>query len=160
MSASVDLRGFTYQLDPIQKQTQWRLDLLEIELAKAQQGEQSCAQIIDDLKQREQDQASLAMTSWQSHVNVSVHQSALEFLLTLKNAIFRKQEELLALQKKCTSIREECIGLQQKLEIFESHRQECLDEYILEQLHQQNAEIDRDWNARSMWRAKRKEVSV
>ncbi|MES2036405.1 MAG: hypothetical protein V4495_01085 [Pseudomonadota bacterium] len=160
MSSSVDLRGFTYQLDPVQKQAQWKLDILEIDLAKAQHEVQQCEQLIEQLKLREQEQAQLARTSWHSHMNVSVHQSALEFLLTLKAEMLIKQEELIGLQNKCSLIRQECINLQQKMELFDSHRQECLDEYILEQLHQQHAEIDRDWNARSMWRAKKREANV
>ncbi len=160
MSSSVDLRGFTYQLDPVQKQTQWKLDILEIDLARAQHEVQQCAQVIEQLKLRELEQAQLARTSWHSHMNVSVYQSALEFLLVLKAEMLVKQEELIKLQDKCSLIRQECVNLQQKMELFDSHRKECLDEYVLEQLHHQNAEIDRDWNARSMWRAKKQEASV
>ncbi|MFZ6721392.1 hypothetical protein [Undibacterium sp. Ji49W] len=156
MSASVDLRGFFYQLEPVQNKTQWELDLIEVQLADALRELEQCRVDIELKQLRKREQSDLARTSWQTNFNMLTHQSALGFLVMLETDIMAGQKHLNQLSHKVATLRGECVLLQQKIQLMDSHRNECLDEYAAEQLRQQTAEIDRDWSARSIWRDKMK----
>lgn len=156
MSQGRDLRGFVYQLAPVMKVAEWELNRRQQTLALAQADYTQCEMQIHSLQQAYLIEASKAKTAWNEQLNVSNHGHALQYLQTKKMQIQLKLEELSRLRLALIEARSACVEQQMKLELIESHRENAILEYGLEQSKVASSEADRDWSARSIWRKKMK----
>lgn len=159
MGALVDLRAFTYQLTPIHKMAQWKLDVLRQELASAQGEVTSCLARITDLKSRYSIEAATVKLAWLEQLNVTNHSYALNYLMSLKGALEREYKNLSLVQSVLCAARLACIEQQRKLELIESHRESEISDFKLTQLNRMLSEADRDWAARSIWKKKSEGLS-
>ena len=153
MSSSVDLRGFVYRLSPVQKLATWKLDSLHQKLASAQSDVVACEKVLGQLKLNYLEKANEVKDAWLSRLNVTNHSQSLHYLQTQKMRIEHKVQELQGLRLVLDELRRECIDQQKKVDLIDSHRENSIEEYQLEQQNILSAEADRDWNARTQWRA-------
>jgi hypothetical protein len=150
---TVDLRKFAYALEPVRRKHRWQFDASLAKLGKAQvavdEAERSLQQLRDGYTQAARD-AGAAQTG---RFDPGMHRRSVAYLGQVQRQIDLQKERLQELQEERGRLRAECVVLQQKLELTERHRQQSLDEYVLAEQNRQSAEADRDWVARSLWRA-------
>ena len=152
MSSNVDVRKFKYALAPLLRRAHWELDSLRLELAQARK---TLEQLKQDQKQRELEFESYLdqlRQSWNTHLNVTVHGHALNYVQVEKNAIIEAQNLISEKEEVMNALIAKCVAQQHKLELLEKNEQHAKDQFLLEQSNLLNAEIDRDWNARREWK--------
>ncbi|MBC3875058.1 hypothetical protein [Undibacterium flavidum] len=156
MSQGKDLRGFVYQLAPVLKVAEWELSRRQQRLALLQAELTQCEYVLRALKQAYVLEANNAKNVWNTQLDVANHGHALQYLQEKKMQIQFKTEELLRLQASVIDARAACVDQQMKLELIESHRENAIADFGLEQSKLLSSEADRDWSARSLWRKKAK----
>ena len=157
MSSSVDLRGFSYQLEPILQRTQWEIDALQMRLGLSLRALEECQSSLRDMEAKLGSQVAALGVTWQARLDPQSYQQGLLFLAQRKQDIETQRKTLESLQENHMLIQKECVVKQQKIELIQSHRNECLDDFMVTQTNLQSSEADRDWNARSTWREKHTE---
>ncbi len=152
MSSLVDLRGFKYALEPLAQQAQWKLDALQLVLARAQQQLSECKIILNQLHTQKEAVLVAVKELWKSRLDLTTYTHALDFIQSLQKKIETQQLEVDEKRKQLDEAMNACTVQQQKLELLATHRQENLEEFSLEQGNILSAEADRDWNARRFLR--------
>jgi len=147
---SIDLRAFSYALEPLRRKQQWQLDSLQAQLGKAQRALDLAEQELRDM-QAAFDGAS-ADAAMAAHFDPRRHQGSLAYLLQCRRQMETSRERLQELREKRDDLSRSCLSMQQALETTEAHRRRCLEEYAHAEQSRQAAEADRDWIAREHWR--------
>ncbi|HWW08324.1 hypothetical protein [Collimonas sp.] len=149
---ATDLRGFVYPLASIQQRYQWQLDILQGQLGAIQNQMQAQQERLAEMRRQMALQTECIAKAVLQRLNPLAHQRSIAYLMQCSQQIKEQEKHLAALEEERQRLRRECIDQQQRLELTEQHRLDCLKEYTeLEQIRQSN-EADRDWIARSVWK--------
>jgi hypothetical protein len=145
----VDVRGFTYTLEPVRQKQQWRLDRLMAELARTQQALATTEAQMEELRRTHEAQARAVGHAQTQRIDPAAHRHALNYLAGLCERTRELDEERKLLVQSCDSLREACVAHQLRIEGLVRHKEEALAEYAHEMRLRASAEQDRDWLARS-----------
>jgi len=151
MSANVDLRKFKYALSPLVKRTNWELDHLRLELARANKTLKQTKSALQERSEKLEEYMNQMRHSWNTTLNIELHRHALTYFQNEKIAITNIQSAIDEQEFLLSELRKKCIAHHHKLEVFDSHEDNLRQEFILEQSNIMNAETDREWNARREW---------
>ena len=153
-SSQVDLRGFTYALEPLQHKQQWRMEQLQCQFAKAQAAWLESKNELLKLQRMLSDQSDLARDALQKRVDPQTHRQTVAYLTQLNQ---RVEESILAEASK----REErelifasMIEQHKKLDVLVEHKNLELEDYVKEMSRLDQIQVDRDWIARSYFAGK------
>lgn len=144
----VDVRGFSYALEPVRQKQQWLLDKLMADLANAQRDLTRVQMKIDELRQLHDVQAATLFHAMQQRLDPSAHRGAVGYLARLREQSSQLQREHLALLETCDSLRAACVSQQLRIEGLMRHKEDALREYAHEMRQRSDAEQDRNWLAR------------
>ncbi|WP_005034710.1 hypothetical protein [Holophaga foetida] len=142
---SVDLRGFSYALEPLRQQRQWRLDRLLVQLGSLQ------TRIHEIEKELEQRNESFSMLSRDiglersKGISQSCFSLQLHWLVRLKTEILGLQDDLFRLREERVQLRAKCLVQQYKLDVLDTHRKDCIAEFSVGETNRMAKEADRDW---------------
>jgi len=159
VNRDVDVRGFSYELEPVRQKQQWRLERLMANLASAQQEVTRVEMRIDELQQLHEVQAEAISQAMRQRLDPSAHRHSLNYLSQLRERSRQMKEERQALLETCASLRAACVAQQLRIEGLMRHKEEALHEYAHEMRQRAGAEQDRDWLARISASAGRKGVA-
>lgn len=144
----VDVRGFTYTLEPVRQKQQWRLERLMAQLAGAQQAAARVESQMQELRRTHDTHAEAIGDALAQRVDPAVHRSALNHLARLYARTLQLDEDRKALAQSCASLRQACVAQQLRIEGLVRHKDEALAEYAHEMRLRASTEQDRDWLAR------------
>ena len=144
-SSQVDLRGFDYALEPLQRKQQWRLDALQTRLARAR-SQESLAQTRLRAKQTAyRHELVLADQALQRHLDPQALQRTMAYLAQMAQQVHEADQTVANCRQARRALVQECIVQQQKLDTLSRHREECLLAYVAETSRLELAQADRDW---------------
>lgn len=158
MSYAVDLRKFKYQLMPLLKQANWKLDALQLDLGRARQLYEQCQCELVEQENQLKAQLLKIRDAWNEKLNIVNHRHGLFFVQDMQIKIDQKRKELSEKQAELALILEKCIAQQRRVELLENHQKELKAVFVTEQTNLLSAEIDRDWNARSSCKNLRRDI--
>lgn len=151
--AFIDLRGFPDPLAPLRKRREWQLDqalatagALRVRVVEAQARRQHAAEQL-------QDQSALAAEAWQKRRDPCAHARLLPYLAQQHACVLECEEEEQRLRDELALAQKAARRRQQEVDVLEHHRSEEMADYRLTQERKLAAEADREWNARSPFRA-------
>lgn len=161
---NIDVRGFIYPLDALQRKQQWRLDALKLKLAQANAALDAQRNAIAELENKLQNICSViskkvgeALTE---RFDLFQHRYGIDYLAQLQHQIQQQKQDLNVLQTQRAAVLEQCLWQQQKLELGKQHRQQCWQDYRQLQGNLQSAEADRDFLARRQWHSAQGSASI
>lgn len=144
-----DTRGFSYVLEPVRCQRQWKFDAALAWVGKLYQ--QLCDKDAARLAIHEECTAQAAQVSraWAARPDPLAQARVLNYLAALHRRREDAERELAVLAETLRRARKECAGEQQALEVLDQHRAELSQAYAGEQLRKFSAQADQDWAART-----------
>ncbi len=145
---SVDLRRFEYALEPLRRQRQWKLDALQAELGRAQQALAEAENAVERLREQLRSETVRAARMLLDRMDPSRHRHAIGFLVLIREAIEAGEAQVATLRENRDRVRAECLAHQQKLDVIERHREECVAEYRQDEEARLASDSDRDWLTR------------
>ena len=154
ISSQVDLRGYSYALEPLQRKQQWALASLLSKLGRAQKACSNAQATLDALQTTYQQQVASAGQWLQQPLDPQAHARALAYLTLMAQRIFDANQALSKCHQERQKLLDACTAQQQKIEVLSRHRDETLQAYAQEQSRQTLVQADRDWIAHSYMRAK------
>ena len=151
--SQVDLRGFSYPLEPYLRKQEWQLERLEGKLAQIQKLLLSAQESKHGLHVQLQGQSRQMLQWTQARLDPRMHQRGLAYLADIQHRIETQDQEIQSLDAQRIAIREEFVAQQQTIDGLQEHRANALREYAQEVTRLQAAEADRDWIGRIQLRA-------
>ncbi|BFO56021.1 MULTISPECIES: hypothetical protein [Comamonadaceae] len=151
--ASVDLRGFTYPLEPYLRKQEWQLERLEARLARLLQDIARAVEQGRELQAQFDAQAQQMQQWMQVRLDPRLHQRGLAYLADARRRIADHTRELEALHAQRVALKAECIAQQRTIDGLQEHRADAVRDYALEAVRLAAAEADRDWIGRMALRA-------
>jgi len=148
---SVDLRGFDYALEPLRHQRQWQLDGLLARLGKIQSAIHRAQDELEILAERHRIQSREVEIALAERLDPLRHSRSLRWLANLKKQVHEGEEHLSTLQAQRSEIAAQCLVQQQKVDVVEAHKEECVAEFIQHEAGRMITEADRDWLARASY---------
>lgn len=149
---TVDLRAFDYGLEPLRRQRQWQLDAARARLARAQHAIREAETALAAQQDHHRAQCdSLARASSRT-LDLATRRPMLEWLAQSHAALAQAEADLTTLRDDARRIALDCTVAEQRLELIERHRSECLAQFAQEEQARQAAEADRDWLSRETQR--------
>ena len=145
---SVDLRGFQYELEPLRRQSAWRLDAARARVAGVRQQIRDAQVELDALRARYREQCEALARSIAQRIDPAVHRHMLSWLARLQSQVHHEEQALQELQAKRDELVVQCLREEQKLDMLDEHRTGCLEQFRLEARNREAAEADRDWLSR------------
>jgi len=146
---TADLRGFDYALEPVRRQRQWELDAARARLGRVIRSLEEAQRSLRDLVARHRGESERTAHALAERMDPARHRNCVQWLAELRADILRAEETLRSLQEECARARAECVARQQKLEVIEQHRHECVAEFTQEREARSSTEADREWLART-----------
>jgi hypothetical protein len=148
---TADLRRFEYVLDPLRQQRRWQLDALEARLGRVTREAQRAAEELEALRVRHQDESRRAAERISGSIDPDGYGQVLAWLANRVHAIHAAQARLEEVRAERSRVRAECLIQQQRVDVIERHRDDCLAEFAIEEQNRQSAEADREWLVRRSW---------
>lgn len=152
MSSIVDLRKFKYQLAPVLKVAGWRLDSLNAVLGKSRRAYDQCASELNSLESDFEVFSHQLKSTLSQNFELIAHRNGILFLQQQKEKIEKKKRDLSEKRSVLDKALAECVKHQQKIELLDNHRQECLEKFVLEETNVLSSEADREWNAKLIFK--------
>jgi len=149
VARDVDLRGFVYALDAVQKRHIWRLDRLRAELGRARETLRDAQARFDAANRAHADQAEAAGRMLQQRPDPAVHRQALLHLTRLRARQMQATEDRAACQAALAQALEACVAQQLQVETLRAHRSDALAEHAVALRRRHSVEQDRDWLCRA-----------
>lgn len=149
MSSTVDLRGFSYALEPLLRSQQWQRDALELKLGRIERV------LAAARRERERAQAAFAACARDIRKPAGValepiaYARGLGYMAALQAEIERRERSLRELEQEKRTLWERYLQQQLKVDITSRHKDECMNEYLLSEQNRLGGEMDRDWLARN-----------
>jgi flagellar biosynthesis chaperone FliJ len=156
---TADLRRFEYALEPLRQQRRWQLDALEARLGRVTREVQRAAEELEALRVRHQEESRRAAERISGTIDPGGYGRVLAWLADRVRAMRAAQGQLEELRAERSQVRAACLVQQQKLDVIERHRGDCLAEFAIEEQNRQSAEADREWLVRRSWSAAHAEGS-
>lgn len=149
MTARVDLRSFSYALEPLLLKQQWRLDAAQAKLGQIE-GQVAVARRERELAQAALDDCARGIRAMAgAALDPAAYSRSLLYLADLQAGIAEMDLRLERLQRDRQALREDCMQAQRKVDVTSAHKDECVKEYILSEQNRISSETDRDWLARA-----------
>ncbi len=148
MSGQTDLRGFSYELEPIRTRRAWQLDAAFARQTRVQQELTALDCRLADLDAECKAQAQSISAAWSELANAGRYERQLQYLSDLHATRSALLEQKGQVAQSLADSRRAAAAAQHKLEALHRHRQEVVDEYATVQIRQSICEADRDWIAR------------
>lgn len=145
---STDVRGFTYALETLRSRQRWQLEALQVKLGAANR---AIADAGGRLAQQEADlraQLANASDAVTQRMDPVVHRRNLHWLAQLREQIAQAQARLDEMREGRASLRADCLARQNKLDVIERHREECLAQYAQAHENRLAAAADGAWLVR------------
>jgi flagellar biosynthesis chaperone FliJ len=155
----VDLRRFDYALEPLRKRRRWQLDALEARLGRVEREVQQAMEELEVLRARHREESEQAAQRLSGAIDLEGYARVLTWLADRVRAIHAQQERLEELRRERIRVRAKCLAQQQKVDVIERHRADCLAEFSIEEQNRQSSEADREWLVRRTWSETRGDVS-
>ncbi|SFD93450.1 hypothetical protein [Paracidovorax konjaci] len=152
--SQVDLRGFSYPLEPYLRKQEWQLERLEGRLAQVQKQLLSAQESRRSLYLQFEGQARQMLQWTQARIDPHMHQRGLAYLAGVRQRIETQDQEIQSLDARKASLHEEFVAQQRTIDGLQDHRSGALREYAQEVMRVQAAEADRDWIGRLPLRAR------
>ncbi|MDA8456961.1 hypothetical protein M4R22_19560 [Acidovorax sp. GBBC 3334] len=157
--SQVDLRGFSYPLEPYLRKQEWQLERLEGKLAQVQK-QLLCAQDSRRGLHLQFEGQARQMLQWtRARLDPHMHQRGLAYLADVRQRIETQDQEIQSLHAQKASLHEEFVAQQRTIDGLQEHRSIALQEYAQEVTRVQAAEADRDWIGRIPLRARQRPTS-
>lgn len=144
----VDVRGFRYDLQPLQQRKVWHCDAALRALAQALQRWQAACDLQEKLRQECEGLVAHLREAWQGHVEPGSRLRMLSYLNARRQQQQAHEAEVQAAAEALRSAREACAARQRELEGLKAHRHEALQQFIQEAQALLCAQADDDWIAR------------
>ncbi|MCT8175460.1 hypothetical protein [Variovorax sp. CY25R-8] len=144
----VDIRGFSYPLEPVRQRQQWQLDRSLAALGRAQKLLDQTEEQLKQLRETHDAQARALSEATLRRLDPGAHRRALGYLTHLRERS-KELETLRDTQRLARDeLRRECTERRLRLDGLDRHKEDALTDYAHE-IRQRNAnEQDRDWLAR------------
>lgn len=150
--SGVDMRGFRYAPEPLQRKREWELDAARAALARAIEALSRKTEEIDDLESRHGAHARDVSRNAGAAIDPTHHRENLNYLAGLRAVIAENERQREGLRQQRDVAQARCITLQRKLEALIQHRQRAASEYAFEEGNRQAALADQDWLMRTAGR--------
>jgi len=148
VASAVDLRGFSYPLEPYLRKQEWQLERLEGRMARLQQTLTEALAQGRALQAQFDAQALQMQQAVQNRLDPRWYQRGLAYLAQARCRIDDQDREIEALQARRDALKSECIAQQRTIDGLQEHRTAALRDYALEAARLAAAEADRDWIGR------------
>ncbi|QNB08833.1 hypothetical protein G5S34_20120 [Herbaspirillum frisingense] len=150
-TTGIDLRGFDYQLAPLQQRAYWILDDLQARAARALAGVQALKTQLRQVEDGCEEQRRHLAGNAQRYLDPAMHRRALDYFLRTSASMAALREQIDAAHCTHRELVEQCLQQQLRIDMFESHRLRQMEEYAMAQCTRTAAEQDQAWTARSRW---------
>lgn len=149
-SSQIDVRGFRYALEPLQRKHEWQLAALETQLGHRHRDLKDSREALSKLQSRHRQQLAWAQSlDPRRALDPQSRQRLLACLVQLDEEIRQAgqvvEQRLQAVQESQAA----CNHKRRKIEALDKHRETSLKEFAEEQGRIQFAQLDRDWMAHS-----------
>ena len=149
----LDVRGFDYGLEPAVRRQRWRVAAQQMKLARVQDAIARCGAEQAKLEQTRRQCSEQARQRALAGIDVEAHRRTLLYLMQLCDRIDAGERMLSLLRQQQQAVQTACLELQRRLELLEQHRSDALAAYLRHLQQRHDSDMDRDWLARSVWRA-------
>lgn len=143
----VDVRGFSYALEPLRQRQRWQLDAALAALARAQRALDATEARLSQLHEAHDAQARALSEAVMRRLDASAHRRALTYLAHLRERAAQLEIERNRQRDARDEQRRDCVARQLRLDGLEQHRQDTLNEFADDARRRQANEQDRDWLA-------------
>jgi hypothetical protein len=147
--SQVDLRGFQYDLEPLLRRQQWRVDALQAQLAAMDKAITAAQRECADVQSAIDACASGLRGSGGARLDPDAYSRGLAYLAALQVDLGQKKMRLERVRLDRGALLESYLQARCKVDITSRHKDECLREYILTEQNRLSSEVDRDWLARA-----------
>lgn len=151
---TADLRRFDFALEPLRRQRKWQLEALQADLGKAQRALTEAEGEFEALRVQLRSESLRAAKLLLERVDPSSHHHSINFLVQLRDAIAASEARVAELRAERDRVRAACLVQQQKLDVIERHREECVAEFQQHEEARLASDADRDWLSRRQWATK------
>lgn len=148
----LDLRGFQFDLEPLLRKQQWRVDALQAKLAAMDRvfaaAQRACTQVQSAVEAC----ADGLRRPGGAKLDPDGYSRALAYLAALQADLGQKKLRLERLRLDRRALLDAYLQAQRQADVTSEHQDDCLKEYILIEQNRLSSEVDRDWLARSSHR--------
>lgn len=148
-SSQVDLRGFTYALEPLQQKQLWQMEQLQCELAQAQAVWLAAKDELLKLELTLRDLSDAARQLLQKKFDPQTHRQTLAYLVQLRQQVEESVQIEAQLRATKETIFSAVVEQQKKLDALVEHKNTEVLEYVKERSRLDQMQMDRDWIART-----------
>jgi hypothetical protein len=145
---NLDLRRFSYALEPLLKRRQWQLDTLNASLGRLQQAIDTAENDLQALRAQHLRESEDLARALNLQLDPAFHARGLQWLRQLKTRTETGSLALSALHAQRTALAAKCLAQQRKVDAVLAHRKDALEVFVREENGRLAAEADRDWLAR------------
>lgn len=143
----VDLRAFRYEADPVLHQRRWQLDAAVAKLGHLQGRVAAALATLTQLRAQLQAQCAASLESRAARVDPQMHVRSLQWLVRLQGDVDRAAVQHQDAECERDVASEHLRALQCKVEAMETHREETVAQFAIDQAARDAAEADREWLA-------------
>jgi hypothetical protein len=147
--AGMDLRSFTYALEPVRQRKHWEFDAALARLANLR------LQMVERETERHalmaeyEARGERAARAWAIRPDPDARRRLVGYLALLQQRMADIERELAALVMKLDLARRDCAAKQKKLDVIEEHRSAALRSYTSEEHRKLATRTDQDWTSRT-----------
>lgn len=150
----VDLRLFSYELEPAQNKLEWEKSKALMHMSKILTKYRGEKILFDKLEAHHLSVTKSLRRQLEAKFDPDMYQSALIFLDQLSTKIEDQKKVMQTIENEKQLIRKTLFNLQLKNDLFEEHKRECCADFVSVEINKQLSEIDREWSARAIWEMK------
>lgn len=145
---SIDVRAFTYALEPLRKRRSWEMEAVEARLGLVNREIALATSQLEHRRQKLVEQHAKAADGMVRRMDPSQHRRTLSWLVRLREEIGFAQRHLEELKAARSKLMAEYAATQNRLAAIDSHRMDCLADYARAEQGRLAAAADADWLAR------------
>lgn len=147
---NVDLRRFSYALEPLLKRRQWQLDTLNASLGRLQQAIDAAQDDLQALRAQHHRESEDLARALELQLDPALHARGLQWLRQLKTRMETGSLALSALHAQRTALAAKCLAQQQRLDAVLADRKDAQEAFVREEGGRLAAEADKDWLSRPL----------
>lgn len=151
--AYIDLRGFVYGLAAQLDKHRWELERLQARAAKAGLRVDQLEVHRKGVEKKCHEQYAYLAGSMQNRPDPAVYGCAIVYFIRQRNYMEVLDQDIQTARNEQKDVQERCIAQQRRIQLFEEHRAAQLQEFVSSEQTRMASELDREWSARSLWRA-------
>ena len=146
--AGIDLRSFTFALEPVRQRKHWEFDAALARLAnlRLQMVERETERHV--LMAEYEARGERAARAWTIRPDPDARRRLVGYLALLQQRMADIEREIATLVTKLDTARRDCAAKQQMLDIIDEHRSDALRSYASEEQRKSATRADQDWTSR------------